>query len=174
MNPYAAPQVDVMPTATADEHVRQLHINTEATIKSIGTLYYLGAFVGVLVSVASLATMTRHGPALETGVALFLGAFGAVQGVLAYGLRRLLPWTRIPVIVLSCLGLLAFPIGTIISIYFIATLAGKKGQLVMTPEYRRIIAATPHIKRKTSIFVWVLLVLLIVVLIGVIASAIYG
>jgi hypothetical protein len=41
-NPYAAPQSQVLQSTTSDEAIRKEHINTEATIKSVGVLYYLG------------------------------------------------------------------------------------------------------------------------------------
>ena len=60
--------------------------------------------------------------------------------------------------------------GTLINLYILVTVAGKKGHFVMTPEYHRIIAATPHVKRKTSVVTWVLLTLFIIILIGIIAA----
>ncbi len=101
-------------------------------------------------------------------------AFGIGQGFTAYGLRRLKNWARIPTTILSCLGLFAFPVGTLINIYILVTVLGKKGQFVTTSEYQRIIAATPHVKRKTSVFVWALLILLVIILIGMIAAGSMG
>jgi hypothetical protein len=75
---------------------------------------------------------------------------------------------------LSCIGLLGFPLGTLINIYILVKILGQQGQFVLTPEYQRIIAATPHVKQKTSIVVWVLLILLLVILIGIIAAASMG
>jgi hypothetical protein len=40
----------------------------------------------------------------------------------------------------------------------------------MKPEYQQIIAATPHVKNKTSPVRWVLLVVLLLVLLGIWAS----
>jgi hypothetical protein len=65
---------------------------------------------------------------------------------------------------LSVLGLLNFPIGTVISIYFIYLLVSAKGQFVMTPEYAAIRAVTPHIRYKTPIWLWVVLGLLVLLL----------
>ena len=41
INPYAAPQSQVLQATSQDELIRQEHINTEASIKSVGLLYYL-------------------------------------------------------------------------------------------------------------------------------------
>jgi hypothetical protein len=59
-------------------------------------------------------------------------------------------------------------------VYILVKVLGKQGKFVMTDEYQRIIAATPHIKRKTSIVVVILLVLLVLVLIGAIAAITFG
>jgi hypothetical protein len=61
-------------------------------------------------------------------------------------------------------------LGTLINVYILVKLCGKQGSFVMTPEYQRIIAATPHVKRKSSIASMVLLAILIIVLIGIIAA----
>lgn len=169
-NPYAAPQSQVLQATPQAELERMQHINTEATIKSVGLLYYLGAFALILMGAAGLS-----GSNLEEGVppqlmgAIFL-ALGAGQGVVGYGLRRLRGWARIPTVIFSCIGLVGFPVGTLINAYILVKVLGKQGQFVMTPEYQEIIAATPHVKRKTSIVALVLLAVLIIVLIGIIAA----
>ncbi|OYW72408.1 MAG: hypothetical protein B7Z37_24940 [Verrucomicrobia bacterium 12-59-8] len=174
MNPYAAPQSQVLQVTSEDEVIRQQHINTEATIKSVGALYYLGAFVLVMVSLSMFVGVRSESLGGSLLVGGFFFALGAGQGVVAYGLRRLQGWARIPTIILSCIGLLGFPVGTLINLYILVKVAGKQGQFVMTPEYQRIIAATPHVKRKSSIVAVVLLVLLVIILIGIIAAARMG
>jgi hypothetical protein len=61
-------------------------------------------------------------------------------------------------------------LGTLINAYILVRVCGKQGSFVMTPEYQRIIEATRHIKRKSSILAMVLLAILIIVLIGIIAA----
>ena len=61
----------------------------------------------------------------------------------------------------SVIGLLAIPVGTIISGYFLYLLLSKKGTVIFSPQYKQIIAATPHIKYKTSKIVIALLLILI-------------
>ena len=146
------------------------HIHTEATIKSVGVLYYLGSFGLTALGVSGLGGFN-----LEEGVSpQLLGAVfllvGIGQGIVAYGLRGLRSWARIPTIIFSCLGLLGFPLGTLINAYILVKVSGAQGKFVMTPEYQRIIAVTPHVKRKTSIVAMVLLAVLILILIGIIAA----
>jgi len=173
-NPYAAPKSEVLQSTPQAELERMQHIHTEATIKSVGILYYLGAFALILLGVTGLT-----GRDLEEGVppqlmgAIFI-TLGAGQGVIGYGLRRLQRWARIPTVIFSCIGLLGFPIGTLINAYILVKVLGKQGQFVLTPEYQQIIAATPHVKRKTSIVVWVLLIVLLIILIGIIAAIATG
>lgn len=174
INPYAAPQSQVLSTTSEDEIVRQEHINTEATIKSVGALYYLGAFILILLCLVTIfgrKAQEEEPPLLMAAIFLIL-AVG--QGFVGYGLRRLQGWARIPTIILSSIGLLGFPVGTLINLYILVKVAGKQGKFVMTPEYQRIIAATSHVKRKSSIVAIVLLVLLVIILIGIIAAASMG
>ena len=61
-------------------------------------------------------------------------------------------------------------IGTLINGYIIWLILSKKGRLILSPEYAAIVEATSHIKYRTSIVVWILLgliVLLVVVITGV-------
>lgn len=176
-NPYAAPQSQILQSSTSDEAIRREHINTEATIKSVGTLYYLGAALVFVAGAYSIidATQSKDKEWIEQLVGgVFFVILGIGQGFVAFGLRRLRAWARVPTVIFSCLGLLGFPIGTLISIYILVKLLGKQGKFVMTDEYQRIIAATPHIQRKTSIVVIILLVLLVLILIGAIAAVAFG
>ena len=107
-----------------------------------------------------------------------LGIYGGLAVLMfftARGLRRLQPWSRIPSGILSTIGLLGFPIGTLINGYILYLLFSRKGNVVFSPEYRDIIDRTPHIKYKTSLVVKVLAaVLLAVFLLGIIAVIVGG
>jgi hypothetical protein len=118
-NPYAPP---VSPTLTASlsdraeaEALRREHIGTEATIKSVGLLYYLGALGMLLMALSSAfaSDMSLDAPVLV--VVAVVAVLGVGYFFIGYGLRRLRGWARIPTIILSILGLLAFPIGTLIN-----------------------------------------------------------
>lgn len=181
INPYAPPQADLSTpqlSTNEDESIRQAHIKTEATVKSVGTLYYLGCFVLVLTGASSLITGSGMVPEAAAGVNLFVSvvfvAIGLLQGFLAYGLRRLRSWSRWPTVVLSFIGLLAFPMGTLISALILSNTLGAKARMVFSEDYQRIIAATPQVKYKTSKVVVVLLVILVIILIGVIAAAFFA
>jgi len=118
----------------------------------------------------SISEGLKEQDAAQWGAGISFVLIGLGQGFTAYGLRRLRSWARIPTIIVSCIGLLGFPMGTLINAYILVKVCGKQGSFVMTLGYERIIEATPQIKRKSSILAMVLLAILIIVLIGIIAA----
>jgi hypothetical protein len=161
-NPYAAPaaSVDDVPESPEKEAIRREHINHEASIKAVGFLYYLG---GVLVTIGGIAQL-----AVEPGVGIALLVLGAGQFVAGWGVRALRPWGRIAGCVVSGIGLLGFPIGTLINAYILYLFLSKKGRTIFAPAYREVIDATPHVKYRTSVVVWIFLALLVgLILLGV-------
>lgn len=170
-NPYSPPQVvDIpVPLLSDAEVIRKEHLGTEASIKSIGLLYWLGAaFLAVAGFGLSAEKETAYGPAL---VAVF-AALAILYGFMGFAIRRFKPWSRWVAVILTVPGLFKFPVGTLISGYIIYLLLGRKGTMVFSASYQEIIAATPHIKYKTSKWVWIALgaLLMIFGLIAVLAA----
>ena len=169
-NPYAAPQttgvVDDAPTE--NEVIRQQYLRHEASVKSIGSLYLVTAVLlmpyAIVTLVGGISEMAK-GDSTAIGAAtigaIYLGLC-ALQAATAIGLRRLQPWARVVAALLSLVGLLAFPLGTLISGYFLWLLLSKKGSFIVSDEYQRVVAATPHIKYKSSIIVVAFMVLLVI------------
>jgi hypothetical protein len=140
------------------EDIRNEHIKHEASVKSVGVLYFIGACVLVLVGVMSL--LQPSSPVTDAFSAIFAILFfliGAAQFAVAIGLRRLKSWARPIAGLFAGIGLIGFPIGTIINAYILYLLFSKKGKTVFSPEYQEVIAQTPHIKYRTSIIVWIIL-----------------
>jgi hypothetical protein len=106
------------------------------------------------------------------GVMAFLLVFGVIELTLAVGVRRLRPWARIPAVIVSCIGLLGFPVGTIISGYFLYLLASQKGATVFSREYQAVIQQTPHIKFRTPASVWIVIIVLVLAIVGGITAAV--
>jgi hypothetical protein len=75
---------------------------------------------------------------------------------------------------MSAIGLIGFPIGTIINGYILYLLVSKKGSTIFSPEYKEIIALTPGVKYKTSVVVWVVLGIFLLIIGVVVAGAIWG
>jgi hypothetical protein len=161
-NPYAAPTApveDVSANAQA-EATRKAHISHEASIKAVGILYYLG---GVLVTLAAAGGLLGARDA-SIGLTLLLIGVGVGQFFAGWGVRALRKWGRTVGCILSAIGLIGFPIGTLINGYILYLFLSKKGRTIFSPEYQEVIAATPHIKYRTSIVVWILLALVVVLI----------
>ena len=166
INPYApptAPVEDVSANSEA-EAIRRAHINHEASVKSVGILYYLGGVALTIAGIVSLAAV-REGSGDPLMALLFLG-LGAVELVAGWGVRALRRWGQVVGCVPSVIGLLGFPIGTLISLYILYLLLSKKGRTIFSPAYQDVIAATPHVKYRTSIVVWIFLALLVALLVA--------
>jgi len=174
VNPYAAPAapVDDVPANPEAEAIRRAHIGHEASIKAVGFLYYLG---GVALTVGGVPLLgASRGPS-GAAIALLLIVAGVGQLFAGWGVRALRPWGRIVGCVLSAIGLIGFPVGTLICAYILYLLLSKKGRTIFTPGYQDVIAATPHVKYRTSIVVWIVLALIVgLMLFAAIAAFFHG
>lgn len=181
-NPYAPTEftTNLPMGSSSDIETRNKYLSHEASVQGIGALYLLGSvfliLIGAGVIVAGIIGITT-GEA-EAAVGLVLGLVYVPLGILQFwvgkGLRTLNPKVRIAAIVLSAIGLLGFPIGTIVSAYFLYLLASKKGEFVFSEEYARVRAATPEIKYRTSWVVWAFLIILILLIVLGIVAAVVG
>jgi hypothetical protein len=165
-NPFQAPENPFDPAGLGGTHaeaIRNAHLSHEASVKSVGALYMIG---GVLcLAVSGLFLFIPNGPGAEIdGMFILLPVIGIIQFATAFGLRGLQGWARIPTGLFSALGLLGFPIGTIINGYILYLIFSAKGSMVFSQDYREIIAQTPHIKYRTSIIVKIFLFLLLALL----------
>jgi hypothetical protein len=168
LNPYATPKAVVADAdASGAEIVRQEHITHEASVKSAGWLYMLGGLgtlvTGAALFIPSMATAAERPGFLVIGVAI--AVLGVAYVVIGWGLRALRAWARTPAIVLAAIGLLGFPIGTLINAYILWLVVSRKGRMVLSSEYASIVEATPHIKYRTSIVVWILLGLIVLLVV---------
>jgi len=89
-------------------------------ITILAVLDILGGIVtmiaGAVVLVANFAGDTRElDPVISVILGAFVGILGLVHLMVGLGLLRLQSWARMAQIVLSCIGLLGFPLGTIIN-----------------------------------------------------------
>jgi hypothetical protein len=102
-------------------------------ISVLAVLYYIGAGLSLLGAIVMLAmgatigsmlmaemNMPASGAAGMTAfLAVFLLGFAVLEAAVGWGLWNLKPWARITAIVLGILGLLNFPIGTVIQGIFL-------------------------------------------------------
>ena len=164
-NPYAPPSADVSFTSgegdAADELTRRQLLRHEASIRTVGTLHYV-SFVGLaLVTVGLTAAVVMSGQAeMFSSILsiLALAAFTMFFYYVASGLRKLNPSVKIWATLISCFGLLGFPLGTLFNLYILWLLHSDKGKRVLTAEYQAIVARTPHIKYQTAWWLWAILI----------------
>lgn len=128
-------------------------------LKTIGVLFILGGALTLIGGVLPLMNLKEGAEAF--GVSLFLIGISLLYLFTGFGLRKLKRGARIPAVIICAIGLLGFPFGTLISAYFLYILCNRKAGRILTPAYQEIIAQTPHVKQKTSIFLWVLLAVLL-------------
>jgi hypothetical protein len=160
-NPYEAPAARVDdPAATGVEALRTAHLRHEARLRSVGTLYWLGATAIVVSIGVSLATSGARGPeGWSTVVVVMIAALLAV-GV-GWGFWSLSAWVRWPGTALSVLGLLAIPIGPIIHGYILYLIWCAKGRRVLAPDYAQVRRQTPHLRFRRTAGDWVALVVIV-------------
>lgn len=145
----------------AAEQTRKDHLSHESSVKSVGSLYLFGAIIVTIIGIVSLGA--RSGGTML--IAVFWLVLAPLQFWVGLGLRNLKPWSRIVGAVLAGLGMLAFPFGTLINGYILYLLLCKKGRMVFSEEYKKVIAATPHIKYRTSVLVWIILIIFILAMV---------
>ena len=152
-------------TDSAAEETRKKHLSHESSVKSVGSLYLIGGTFVLIAGIGVVLGASSGGRAVE---GVLLGAFflvlGGMQLWVGLAIRRLKSWARIPVGILSGIGLLGFPIGTLINGYILYLVFSEKGKMVFSEEYQAVVRQTPHIKQRTSIVVWILLGVLLVLL----------
>jgi hypothetical protein len=177
------------------ELIRKSHLSHEANIQSFGCLYTLGGILGILGGIAYIGIGifvmaggenpqgTAPGPRADpmvTGIittligVVFL-AIAVAQLFAGRSMQTLNPSGKILAIIVSAIGLLGFPCGTLISGYLLYLLLSAKGEMVFSSAYKEVMQATPHIRYRTSIIVWIFLFLLIgVILLGIVGAIIGG
>lgn len=182
------------------ELIRKSHLSHEANIQSFGCLYTLGGIMGILGGIAYIGIgifILAGGTPPAAGAGAGAGA-GAAQEPLVAGIittlvgivflaiataqlfagrsmQTLNPSGKILAVIVSAIGLLGVPCGTIISGYLLYLLLSAKGEMVFSSAYKEVMQATPHIRYRTSIIVWIFLFLLIgVILLGVVGAIIGG
>jgi hypothetical protein len=176
-NPYMPPNSFVADVSGADSHaeaIRQEHIAQESNVRGIGLLYYVGGTLLLVLSLGFIALFfvpdANEVAGFVTAIGVVYFVFGIVSLLLGHGLRRMAGWARITGIVFSCIGLLGFPLGTLMNGYFLYVLFSEKGRRVFEPDYADIVAATPHIKPHTSLIVWLFIGLISLAIIGIVAA----
>jgi steroid 5-alpha reductase family enzyme len=148
----------------------------------IGSLFYVATGVFIIAGGLPAQPANQNAPVPNTNpaaaglVVALLGlvflAISIVQLLGGRAMQTLNPRGKVLALIISAIGLLGFPCGTLISAYLLYLLLSAKGEMVFSDRYKEIIQATPHIKYKTSIILWIFLFLLIAVILMVIIAAV--
>ena len=187
---YSDASLDANFDLSQAELIRKSHLSHEANIQSFGCLYTLGGIMGILIGIFYIGLgifIMAGGENPQAGVnpmaagiitaliGLVVLAIGVAQLFAGRSMQTLNPSGKILAIIISAIGLLGFPCGTIISGYLLYLLLSAKGEMVFSSAYKEVMQATPHIRYRTSIIVWIFLFLLIgVILLGVVAATFVG
>lgn len=156
--------------------------------------FAIGTAVILIVEASGIVPRSEFGGSVpfELATAAYTSLM-VISLVLGQGLRRLQNWARLTWIVLAALLLsngivVSIIMGTIerdplmplvlITIYLLlagpvlAVLVPKKAARICSEDYRRIIAATPHVRNRTSRGTILVLVIVVVIVLALIAGVI--
>ena len=179
------------------ELIRKSHLSHEANIQGFGCLYTLGGILGILgaISYVGIGILVMAGGVVPKGLEFMVfgaggdrlvsGGLTTLVGVIflaiavaqlfaGRSMQTLNPSGKILAIVVAAIGMLQFPCGTLISGYLLYLLVSAKGRTVFSSAYKEVMQATPHIRYRTSIIVWIFLFILIGVLLLGVLAAIFG
>lgn len=188
INPYAATAMSGE-TGSTESHdaelTRRKYLSHEASIQSVGLLYMVGAAFSMLYGVGMVFAMLYSQTAPATGnpasvdyaeivIGLVVFAVGMLQAYGGWSLRTLNASGKPIAVLLSVIGLFGIPIGTLISLYILYLLLSEKGRMVFSPEYKAVIAATPHIRYRTSLLNWILLFVFLAIVVGLVTFVVLG
>ena len=153
--------------------VRQAHIRHERQLKSVGLLFGLGAaaMFSSLVFLLYIETTQPRAGTSSLPVVFVFAPMALLLGTLAYGYRRLRPWVKYLGTPVSCLGLLAIPVGTLIHGYILYLLWCDQGRRILQPDYDAIIRSTPEVRYIATTGDKVAMALLILLIVGLVAMA---
>ncbi len=164
-NPYAPPVAAPSPgQLTETEKIRWDHLKFESGFRGVGGAYILLGAAGALIGALLLSILSQGFEGEVAFWALFFLALTVVLWWLAFGLRNLKEGVRKPAFVFGVIGLLAFPIGTILNGYLLYLLMSAKGKRTLSPDYQQIIAATPHIYYKSPWLLSIVVILLAILI----------
>jgi hypothetical protein len=187
-NPYATLESEARVeevAKTEDEVIRYKYLKREAGIQAMARVYMAFAILVGLYCIPLLIMMIYQSITFPADVStrlrseLFTILFGLLTGIaiaiaqaiVSFRLQRLMPSTRWDGTLMCVLSMMVFPPGTLIGGFTLYLMWTSKGRLVLSKEYERIRAATPHIRYYTATWVWIAIAIAITLLVGLMVAA---
>lgn len=159
----------IIAVVTNAEKSRKVFLRHETSVKFAGSLYM---FVGALLALS--ACISAFFPGLRQSLVpdargvwqrvLFGGVLlclSAALIILGRCLRRLNPKAIMPTTIVAGIGLLGFPIGTLINGYILYLIHSEKGKMVFSSDYKAIMQATPHLRPGKNWAFWAIVAFVI-------------
>jgi len=131
---------------------RAVYIGRETAIRALGSVLIM---IGLCFVGSSLFEMHTAEPFQEGYyiIVVFIRVIlGLVLIVVGIGLDSLKTWGRIVAGILSGLGLMVFPGGTVFSAFVLFLLCGERARFVFSQGFREIIAQTQSV--NPGLFYW--------------------
>jgi len=183
----------VAPAASAENAeaviTRKKYLKHEAAVRSVGSLYYFCAACYALFAVALLASERANVTACAVGLS-FLVPLGAAFFWAGRGLRQvnrkvkpLATVLAVLVLVGGCCTLIARSAGTsgggmlvaiVLYAYVLYVILSAKSKVVFSEGYKAVIEATPSIRYRTPVLVWVCVSLLVCLFLAALLLAIFA
>jgi len=176
-NPYAAPiTVEPVPEAQSvtriqARQIRAANAGAERGLRQLvlclGGGYLLMAGVSYTAAFVGMGATFQHPYYLAMGTVYTLAL--AATLIIGFGARRLAAWSRRPLTVLCGLGLLLFPLGTILSLPILWILYVGRPPRLLTPEFEQIVrdSADPP-GGRTSVVTWIGVALFVILVVSMI------
>jgi type II secretory pathway pseudopilin PulG len=148
----------------------------------LAVLQFIGGGIWLLIAAVALISLfamsSGERDPFAAGVIGVLLLIGVAQITCGIGLWKLKPYGRMFQIILSCVGLLGFPVGTIISIAILIYLNKPGLKLLfsdrslesMTPDEQAQVAAATSSSSATTVIVAAVGVLVLIAVIGIVAA----
>lgn len=177
-NVYSPPKAEVSDHVGGDRAaaiaMREEYLGHEASLRGMALLFYLsGIFILFMGIAVVLPVFVEGGDSLPIGIgiALLFVLLGVGSIYVGYGIRQLRKGVVVPACILSAIGMLNIPVGTLLNGYMLYLLLSAKGKVVFSERYAEVRGLTPEIRPRTSIVVWVVLGLLVLVILGAVIGA---
>jgi hypothetical protein len=181
LNPYSAPQAEVLTVPEAAETERREHLGAETRLRALGALLHVWGLLLLLLLLRVWRIFNDMEGIPRTnwlGSPVFSMALGGL--LLGFQLYRLRSWAAWVLVLLFALGLLGSlmdfrqPVeavaSTLICAAVLVLLLNRRARRVLASDYRHIIHHTPHIAHRGRTVLWMLayigVLILLVALVG--------